>query len=103
MRLGSVWLGLDWGIVDSKKSFREDTVYILTTDDGADIFVRAQGIRGNVTHFFETGSQKYFWLNEVVAYATGGRAENATWKGVHLDVWQVCHFIVLQYHDRPGH
>ena len=84
-----MWLGLDWGINDANRAFREDTVYIMTTDDGADIWVRARGIKGNVTHFFETGSTKYAWLNEVVAYATGGRVSNDTWHGVHLDVWQV--------------
>ena len=88
-------MGFDWGIVDTQRAFREDTVYIMTTDDGADIWVRARGVRGNVTHFFETGSAKYYWLNDVVAYATGGRTSNATWNGVHLDVWQVCLVIVL--------
>lgn len=85
--LGKVNFGLDWGLVDSNGTWREDTVYFLQTDDGVNIMVRAQGQGANVHHRFEVASNTtYYWLNNVVAYAMGTQVEN----GVILDVWQVC-------------
>ena len=57
----------------------------LQTNDGANIFVIAKGQGDNVHHTFETGFEKYTWLNNVVGYARG-RHDGG---GVQLDVWQV--------------
>ncbi|KAL2203686.1 hypothetical protein CC79DRAFT_1371725 [Sarocladium strictum] len=65
-------LGADWGVTDTKGVFFPDTRYNLRTDDGADIYIQTSGpsqsdgtihLRG----VFETGSEKYDWLNYVVA------------------------------------
>jgi hypothetical protein len=83
--------GLDWGINDTNGIFREDTVYILQTTDGANIWVRAQGIGNNVHHTFQTGHANYSWLNNVIGYAAGARIK----QGVRLDVWQVSRHIAF--------
>jgi hypothetical protein len=78
-------VGLDWGLTDAKGTFSPDAVYVLKTADGANIMVFEKG-RAPVVHIlFETGSEKYAWLNSVAAIATGGPVDG----GVALDVWQV--------------
>ena len=77
-------MGLDWASIDNGGVFREDTVYILQTSDGVNIWVRARGIGHNVHHTFETGDARYAWLNGVIGYAAGGRSD----AGATLDVWQ---------------
>ena len=47
--------------------------------------VTEKGHAPHVQILFETGSSKYAYLNNIVAYATGGPIEG----GVALDVWQV--------------
>ncbi|KAH7313925.1 hypothetical protein B0I35DRAFT_436113 [Stachybotrys elegans] len=65
-------IGADWSITDSKGLFNADTRYQLQTDDGANIFIQTSGpaqqngkiyLRG----IFETGSDKYWWLNNIIA------------------------------------
>ncbi|KAJ4294943.1 hypothetical protein N0V88_005182 [Collariella sp. IMI 366227] len=83
-------LGADWGLLDRAGTFSADTRYQLQTDDGAHIFVRTSGPAqkdGNL-HLrivFETGSVKYFWLNNVVAvgFLKQGRGY------VLIDAWQL--------------
>ncbi|KAL0065996.1 hypothetical protein AAF712_006985 [Marasmius tenuissimus] len=70
-------LGADWGIADSFGTFSADTRYNLVTDDGANIFIQTagpgqtpDGVAGTLWHLrisFETGSEKYYWLNNIVA------------------------------------
>jgi feruloyl esterase len=81
-------LGADWGVTDSKGVFFPDTRYNLRTDDGADIFIRTSGpAQSNGRIFlrgvFETGHDKYEWLNYVVA--SGILTPGAT--GVQIDMW----------------
>ncbi|KAK3377616.1 hypothetical protein B0H63DRAFT_221262 [Podospora didyma] len=83
--IGKALYGLDWGLSDFNGAFREDTVYYLQTDDGALIYVRANGIRKNVHHVFETSSVRYAWLNTAVGFAQGRQFKG----GVGLDVWQM--------------
>ncbi|KAH8890355.1 hypothetical protein GQ53DRAFT_867235 [Thozetella sp. PMI_491] len=84
---GKVGTGLDWGLTDLKSgTFSPDAIYILHTDDGANIMVTEKGHAPSVQILFETGSEKYSWINNVSAIATG--APTAT--GVSLDIWQVC-------------
>ena len=47
--------------------------------------VTEKGHAPNVHILFETGSDKYSWINTVVGYATGAPFDG----GVALDVWQV--------------
>ncbi|AEO67596.1 26b93eb9-0beb-4bf3-b428-2f1ddc3b0f6f [Thermothielavioides terrestris] len=65
-------LGADWGLVDRNGTFSADTRYQLQTDDGANIFIRTSGPAQPDGHLhlrmeFETGSAKYYWLNNIVA------------------------------------
>ncbi|KAL2179562.1 uncharacterized protein P884DRAFT_157777, partial [Thermothelomyces heterothallicus CBS 202.75] len=65
-------LGADWGLIDKDETFSADTRYHLQTDDGAHIFIRTAGpARANgkvqLSIKFETGSQRYYWLNKIVA------------------------------------
>ncbi|KAJ4382512.1 hypothetical protein N0V85_008566, partial [Neurospora sp. IMI 360204] len=81
---GKVGIGLDWGLTDGKGIFSPDAVYALHTDDNSTIMVTEKGHAPHVHILFETSSDKYAWLNGIVAYATGGPFEG----GVGLDAWQ---------------
>ena len=72
-------------MTDSKGTFSPDAVYVLKTSDGANIMVTEKGHAPNVHILFETGSEKYSWINTVVGFATGAPFDG----GVGLDVWQV--------------
>ncbi len=78
-------MGLDWGLTDTNATYREDTVYFLQTDDGANIMVTAKGLGINVHHTFETGDPRYAWLNYACGYAAG----YGVLQGVGLDVYQL--------------
>lgn len=82
---GTVTKGLDWGVTDTKGTFSPDAVYVLKTNDGADILVYEKGHAPNVQILFETGSPTYAWMNAIVGYASGAPFPD----GVGLDVWQV--------------
>ncbi|OIW28766.1 hypothetical protein CONLIGDRAFT_617728 [Coniochaeta ligniaria NRRL 30616] len=82
---GTVLMGLDWGLTDTNATYREDTVYFLQTEDGANIMVTAKGLGANVHHTFETGDPKYSWLNYACGYAVGYNIS----QGVGLDVYQL--------------
>lgn len=58
---------------------------MLQTRDGGNILVREKGHAPNLFLLFETGSDKYDWLNSVVAYGQGSQIPG----GVSLSVWQV--------------
>lgn len=77
--------GLDWGLTSASGIFSPDALYALKTHDGANIMVTEKGHAPNVQILFETGDERYAWLNPVVGYATGGPTEG----GVALDVWQL--------------
>ncbi|RAH42620.1 DUF3237 domain-containing protein [Aspergillus brunneoviolaceus CBS 621.78] len=74
-------VGADWGLVDPATGiFSADTRYNLRTDDGADIFIQTSGPKSpsgqlHLRLVFETGSRKYYWLNNVVGryYLSIGR------------------------------
>jgi len=82
---GKVIGGMDWGLTNNKGVFSPDAIYVLQTQDNATIAVFEKGYAPNVHILFETASEKYKWLNPVVAYAGGGPFEG----GVALDVWQI--------------
>ncbi|KAK7188982.1 hypothetical protein DPSP01_004088 [Paraphaeosphaeria sporulosa] len=65
-------LGADWNYLDNRGTGHPDTRYQLRTDDGANIFIKTAGSDqpDGVIHLrgiYETGSEKYFWLNYVTA------------------------------------
>lgn len=83
-------LGADWGLVDRNGTFSADTRYQLQTDDGAHIFIRTSGPAqpdGNLhlRLLFETGSAKYYWLNNIVAVGILKSGDGY----VLIDAWQL--------------
>ncbi|OLN85470.1 UPF0311 protein-like protein 1, partial [Colletotrichum chlorophyti] len=80
-------LGADWGIVDSNGLFWAGVRYNLRTDDGADILVEASGHgqpdgTNHLRVIFETGSEKYYWLNNILAVGiltNGTTADGTRW------------------------
>ncbi len=87
--------GGDWLLLRSDGSLQLDVRVTLETDDGALIFMTYRGFRHGpaevmarlnkgedvdpseyyfrVAPFFETGAEKYDWLNRIVAVGTGHR------------------------------
>ncbi|KAK3346036.1 hypothetical protein B0T25DRAFT_506159 [Lasiosphaeria hispida] len=83
-------LGADWGLIDSNGTFSADTRYALQTTDGAHIFIRTSGPgqpdgRLHLRLVFETGSARYWWLNNIVA--VGVLTSGAGF--VSIDAWQL--------------
>ncbi|KAH6647470.1 hypothetical protein BKA67DRAFT_387749 [Truncatella angustata] len=88
-------LGADWGWTDTHdpsgaSTFHPDTRYQLRTSDGANIFIQTEGPaqtdgKIHLREKFETGSAKYYWLNNVVAVGilTAGNGY------VVIDTWQI--------------
>jgi hypothetical protein len=99
--------GADWQIVCADGLAQLEARYSLETDDGALVYVRNVGLRHGppevlarlaagepvdaklyymrTTPSFETGAERYRWLNRVVCVATGVRRKDA----VELDVYEV--------------
>ena len=99
--------GADWQVIRADGVADLDARYTLETTDGALIYVRNRGYRHGprevlerlaggesvdpdlyymrTTPLFETGDERYAWLNRMVAVATGARRPAA----VELDVYEV--------------
>jgi Protein of unknown function (DUF3237) len=67
----------DWAVVRADGSIRVDVRTLLRTDDGVDIYMTYNGIgletgaHLRTAPLFETGDERYAWLNTVQAVATG--------------------------------
>lgn len=76
--------GGDWVTVRADNNIKLDVRIVLHTDDGADIFMRYEGIGVRrdgqlllaTAPLFETGDERYAWLNNTQAVATGSSGEN---------------------------
>jgi hypothetical protein len=99
--------GGDWALIDGHDTLRLDARITLETDDGALVFASYRGvitpidpetvvkvISGTIepgafyyrtTPSFETGDERYAWLNTLVAVAVG----NLSTEGVSYDVFGV--------------
>jgi len=99
--------GADWQIVRADGVAQLEARYTLETDDGALVYVHNVGLRHGppevlariaageavdpslyymrATPSFETGAERYRWLNRLVCVATGARRKDA----VELDVYEV--------------
>jgi hypothetical protein len=99
--------GADWQVVRADGVAHLDARYTLETADGALIYVRNRGYRHGprevlaqlaagenvdpglyymrTTPLFETGDERYAWLNRIVAVASGARRPAA----VELEVFEV--------------
>jgi len=64
-------VGADFSILRPGNKFSPDGIAVLRTSDGANILFKAQGYQsGEYVHCaitFETGYEKYAWLNSVIA------------------------------------
>jgi hypothetical protein len=67
----------DWVSLGADGQMRLDVRMLLRTDDGADILMTYRGIASDggatirVAPMFETGDERYAWLNAVQGVATG--------------------------------
>ncbi len=99
--------GADWQIVRADGVSQLEARYTLETDDGALVYVHNVGLRHGpadvlakvaagepvdpslyymrATPTFETGAERYRWLNRIVCVATGARRKDA----VELDVYEI--------------
>ena len=89
--------GADHQIVTPDGTSYLNAHYMMRTDDGAVILVRNSGIRHGVvgddpskyyfrsTPRFETGAERYLWLNKIVAVCSGARTPDS----VVLDFYEV--------------
>ena len=99
--------GADWQIVRGDGVSQLEARYTLETDDGALVYVHNLGLRHGppevlarlaagepvdpslyymrTTPSFETGAERYRWLNRIVCVATGARRKDS----VELDVYEV--------------
>ena len=90
--------GGDWLLTRADGSFQQDVRMTLETDDGALILMTYRGVRHaspevsakiargeavgrseyylRTSPFFETGSDRYAWLNRIVAVGVGERMPN---------------------------
>lgn len=71
--------GGDWVTLRADGSIKLDVRALLHTDDGAEIFIRYEGVGVRIdgtlrivtAPLFETGDERYAWLNNVQAVARG--------------------------------
>ncbi|HEY1289333.1 MAG TPA: DUF3237 domain-containing protein [Burkholderiales bacterium] len=99
--------GADWQVIRADGVAELDARYTLETQDGALIYVRNRGFRHGreavlkrlaagenvdpahyymrTTPLFETGDERYAWLNRVVCVASGARRPAA----VELEVFEI--------------
>jgi len=97
--------GSDWQVVGDNGSAQLNCRLILKTDDGELISIQYQGVRSNppavvariakgesvspdeyylrITPIFETASEKYGWLNNVIAVGIGDRREHGPTYSIH--------------------
>ena len=72
-------------MIDSKGAFSPEATYVLQTNDSANILVTGKGHVPYEAISFETGNEKYAWLNTALAI---GRAKQVD-GGISVDVFQV--------------
>jgi hypothetical protein len=99
--------GADWQVIRTDGVADLDARYTLETEDGALIYVRNHGYRHGpadvlkklslgeevdpslyymrTTPLFETGDQRYAWLNRLICVGTGARKKSS----VHLEIFEV--------------
>lgn len=78
-------LGADWLTMRADGTAQLDVRALITTDDGASIHVSYKGIlkqgesgaRITTAPLFETGDERYAWLNSIQAVAVGTTGENS--------------------------
>ena len=90
---GTVNMGGDWLTMRATGTAHLDVRVLLTTDDGVAIHMAYEGIMGPTDDgiriitapLFQTGDERYAWLNDVQAVAIGQPSKDA----VDYDVYRV--------------
>lgn len=99
--------GADWALTRNDGSLQLDVRLTLETDDGAQIFMTYRGVRHGpeailerlskgepvdpseyyfrIAPFFETGAEKYAWLNNIVSVGYGERLA----KGPRYTIYEI--------------
>jgi hypothetical protein len=99
--------GADWLLIRADGAFQQDVRMTLQTDDGALIGMRYSGVRHGppdvnarlsrgehvepgeyylrTTPYFETGDERYAWMNRIVTVGVGERLPN----GADYTVYEV--------------
>jgi len=91
--------GGDWALVDRNGTVRMDVRQTFETDDGAFIQVYEtgnslpDGVTGLVRLAFETGSEKYDWINKVVGVGILHVLDD---NHISIDTWQVSKAVYLR-------
>ncbi len=83
-------VGADWSSVNTDGYFATESRFQLETADGANIYVQSSGqtTSSDSIHLhasFETGSDTYAWLNNVVAVG----ALHVLPFGYNIEMWQL--------------
>jgi hypothetical protein len=90
-------VGVDAGIVTPDGKFYPGGVAVLRTDDGANIIFRDDGFQTGDTIYgavtFETGAERYEWLNRVVLVSAASFEGQNTSGGVTLNIFVVRVFL----------
>ncbi|KAL4875444.1 hypothetical protein BJY04DRAFT_224003 [Aspergillus karnatakaensis] len=87
-------LGADWSLTDPLTNLSNvDTRYNLRTHDGADIYIRTSGPKApdggvHLRLVFETGDQRYYWVNSILAVGVLHRvASTEETRTLRIDAW----------------
>lgn len=83
--------GHDWALVRNDDTLSLDVRLTLVTDDDAVILMTYRGIRHDkgpeqyfrIAPFFETGDDRYAWLNDIVSVGLGTRPPEGPRYDVH--------------------
>jgi hypothetical protein len=73
--------GADWLVIRPDGAYQLDVRITIRTDDGELVYATYRGIVDTETGYFrttpifETGSEKYAWLNKIVSVGVGKRLE----------------------------
>jgi hypothetical protein len=84
--------GADWSLVDTHGTFTVDARNQWRTPEGDVIYVQSSGL-ANLTSstllskmLFETGSEQYWWLNNIFFVAQGSLNGST----INFNLWEVC-------------
>ena len=94
-------VGADFILVGDSGKLSLDFVSIFQTSDGANILLKGQGYNSKdgyiyFTTSFETGSEKYDWVNYAVGVSSAKAPTSGAGAGITLEV-----FVVRLYNTNP--
>jgi hypothetical protein len=81
--------GADWVLIRPDGAIQLDVRATIRLDDGELVYVGYKGLFDpprdyfRITPFFETGSEKYSWLNKIICVGMGTRGEGKVEYEIH--------------------